>query len=69
MKQCKPLDILKKRLLNRYKKLIIAMRTIHQKRKTRRELAKLPDHLFKDINLNRYNAEQEIKKSLFIRKE
>ena len=53
-------------LLDDYEKLVAHIRMIHQKRQTRKQLAKLPEYLLKDVNLNRDQALQEIKKSFFI---
>jgi uncharacterized protein YjiS (DUF1127 family) len=61
-------NILKVNLSDGYKNLVTHIRMIQQKRQTRRQLAKLPDYLLKDVNINRAEAQQEVRKSFFIMK-
>ena len=55
-------------LLGGYKKLVTHIRIIYQKRQTRKQLAKLPDYLLKDVNLNYDDAKREIRKSFSIKR-
>ncbi|WP_245303524.1 DUF1127 domain-containing protein [Pseudorhodoplanes sinuspersici] len=42
--------------------MIVSLAAIAERRRQRRSLANLNDHLLRDIGITRYDAEQEIKK-------
>jgi len=52
----------KEYLLVEYKNFADTVRLIQQKRKTRKQLAELPEHLLKDVGLNHEDVHHEIKK-------
>ena len=55
-------------LLDGYKKVVAHIQIAHQKHQTRKQLAKLPDYLLEDVNLDRDDVQREINKSFFIMK-
>ena len=55
-------------LLDGYKKVVAHILIAYQKRQTRKQLAKLPDYLLEDVNLDRDDVQREINKSFFIMK-
>jgi uncharacterized protein YjiS (DUF1127 family) len=60
-----PLHTIKENLLVDYKKIINSIILILQKRKTRKELAELSDHLLKDLGLSSDEVQREINNSFW----